>query len=302
MSFSRGFLASPCRSQAFMYGFHPSYNQDTPLPSIEVKDAAPELIEDIIYVCSWKKLDDRVHLQGLALKRKWLADMIEKYGSIAKVAYLDGVPVASIMYYPEYADPCSIAKREGYCYISCIYNNGDDSQRRGIGTKLVKKLLAEMRKKHRWFEGRRCRCIVADAFDTFEHYPMTRFYGEMGFKKYAKEKGVFGTAMYFELAGKYEPPAKDDEFIPSKSDVGKAVLFFSPSCQYSFPFALKAAKMVGDVVPGYPIELINRWEKPQEYLRRGRSWLVVNGRPVRSFFNDRERFKAEVAAAASLVP
>jgi hypothetical protein len=271
------------------------------LPEIVVKDAAHEDVEDIIYVCSWRRLSDPSHRPGIDLKRKWLQDMMDRYGSMTKLAYLGGRPAALLTYYPEYADPCSPARRRDYCYVHCIYNNGEGTQRKGIGTRLVRGLIAEMGGGHPWFQGGRCRCIVADAFDTFEHYPMTKFYEGLGFRRSAEERRDFGITMYYELAGSYRRPEVEDRFMPSRTDLGKAVVFFTPSCQFSLPFALKTARMVHEVLPGYPVELMNRWERPQEYLRRGRNWLVVNGRPIRSFIGEKERFRAEVAAAAANV-
>ena len=67
---------------------------------ITVKDVDASNIYDVFRVCSHSRLDDPLQKKGMELKRRWLNRMLEKYGPCTKIAYLDGRPVAQILYYP----------------------------------------------------------------------------------------------------------------------------------------------------------------------------------------------------------
>ncbi|MEM2970579.1 MAG: hypothetical protein QXR63_06565 [Candidatus Bathyarchaeia archaeon] len=51
-------------------------------------------------------------------------------------------------------------------------------------------------------------------------------------------------------------------------------------------------------MPNIKIEMINEWEKPEESIKRN-WWLIVNAKPIQTFFMDTENFKKEVKEAAS---
>ncbi|MBS7620897.1 hypothetical protein KEJ32_02075 [Candidatus Bathyarchaeota archaeon] len=60
--------------------------------------------------------------------------------------------------------------------------------------------------------------------------------------------------------------------------------------------------MIRETLPNIKIEMINEWEKPEESIRRGNWWLVVNARPIYTFFMNVEKFKAEIRQAAYGTP
>ena len=55
--------------------------------------------------------------------------------------------------------------------------------------------------------------------------------------------------------------------------------------------------MIEEVAPEFPIELINSWEKLEESIKRKNWWLIVNAKPIHTFFMEEERFKTEVKNA-----
>jgi hypothetical protein len=71
-------------------------------------------------------------------------------------------------------------------------------------------------------------------------------------------------------------------------DVGKATVFYSSNCQFSYPFAKRIERLIAEVAPHMKIELINEWMKPQESIRRHNWWLVVNTTPIQTFFMEIE--------------
>jgi hypothetical protein len=54
------------------------------------------------------------------------------------------------------------------------------------------------------------------------------------------------------------------------------------------------------VAPKIKIELINEWEKPEESIKRKNWWLIVNAKPIHTFFMDTDKFKEEIKQALSL--
>jgi predicted GNAT family acetyltransferase len=123
-------------------------------------------INDLIYVCSSKKLNDLIHQHGIKLKKKWLRTMLKEHGGVAKIAYLNDKPVAQILYYPEAADPTSPCKRENVLIIMCTYNPNAEARGRGVGTKLLNSLVEDAKKRRTCLGNVPCRFILARSFNT----------------------------------------------------------------------------------------------------------------------------------------
>ncbi len=68
---------------------------------IDIKDVTEEGIEDLCWLCvPPEKRDDPDFIRGVEEKKKWAAQMLRKWGSVAKVAYQGGAPVGMIQYKP----------------------------------------------------------------------------------------------------------------------------------------------------------------------------------------------------------
>jgi hypothetical protein len=250
-------------------------------------------IEDLIYVCSSKRLSDPVHRQGMALKKEWLHKMLNSHGSCAKIAYYNGKPVAQILYYPEKADAAKEFKREGVLIINCIYNPTSEAQKIGIGTRLLRETILDVKMKKSCLGNKPCKFILAKAFNTGEFLSMPEFYKKNGFLP-TNERSM----LYLPIEGKYEsvPTAS---YEPLEEDRDKAIIFYRPVCQFSYPFAKRVEQIIREVLPSIKIELINEWEKPEESKKRKNWWLIVNAKPIQTFFMETEKFKQEIEQAAS---
>jgi len=55
-------------------------------------------------------------------------------------------------------------------------------------------------------------------------------------------------------------------------------------------------KLIHEVKPGYPVDIVNMWTTPGESSRRGNELVVVNQRPIKSHWRTPE-FRLEVQAA-----
>jgi GNAT superfamily N-acetyltransferase len=260
---------------------------------VRIENLQESNVEDLIYVCSSKRLSDPIHQQGMALKRQWLHRMLNSYGSCAKIAYCEGKPAAQILYYPEEADIAKEFRREGVLVINCIYNPTLEAQKIGIGTRLLQEVIKDVKEMKSCLGKKSCKFILAKAFNTGELLPMPEFYKKNGFLP-TKE----GSMLYLPIEGKYESTPKV-EYKPLKEDRGKAIIFYGPVCQFSYPFAKRIEQIIREVLPDIKIELINEWEKPEESIKRKNWWLIVNAKPIQTFFMDTENFKKEIKEAAS---
>ena len=250
-------------------------------------------IEDLVYVCSSKRLTDQVHQQGVKLKKQWLLEMQEKYGPCGKIAYYNKQPAAQILYYPEEADPIKAFKRENVLIINCTYNPTSEAQKLGVGTGLLQSVIKDAKQRKTCLGTRQCKFILAKAFNTGESLPLPEFYKKNGFLPTPE-----GNLLHLPIEGSYEPVTPVGEYEPLPEDKNKAVIFYGPICQFSYQFAKRIEGIIKEVAPSIKAEMINEWEKPKESLRRRNWWLVVNAKPIQTFFMQTEKFKQEVQQAA----
>ncbi len=263
---------------------------------VYIENAHESNIEDLIFVCSSKKLDDPIHQQGVRLKRQWLMEILEKYGFCAKIAYCNGNPTAQILYFPEEAERTKTFRREKVLVINCIYNPTPGMQKLGIGKMLLKSVIEDAKQRKTCLGNKPCMFILAKAFNTGELLPLPKFYKKCGFMS-TVENGK--TLLYMPLEGCYEPTAFMGEYEPLEEDKGKAIVFYSPICQFSYQFAKTIETIIREVAPKIKIEMINEWDNPQESIKRKNWWLIVNAKPIKTFFMEKEKFKEEVRRAAS---
>jgi GNAT superfamily N-acetyltransferase len=257
-----------------------------------VEDLDESNIDDLIYVCSSKRLDDPIHQQGIKLKKRWLHEMLSKYGSVAKIAYHDGKPAAQILFFPEEADATKAHKRESVLFITCVYNPTPTAQKLGLGTKLLKSVINDAKHRRSCLGNRSCSFIVTKAFNTGELLPLPDFFKKNGFQQTPE-----GEILYFPIEGSYKDAIPTGQYEPLPEDKGKATVFYSPNCPFSYPFAKKIEGLIAEVAPHTKIELVDEWEKPQDSIRRHNWWLVVNAVPIKTFFMETEKFKEEVKRA-----
>jgi GNAT superfamily N-acetyltransferase len=259
-----------------------------------VKDLQESNLDDLIYVCSSKKLSDPVHMKGVALKKAWLKKMLERYGPLAKIAYLDEKPVAQILFHPEEASPTSILRRRGVIHLDCIYNATPEARQLGIASKLLQSLVEDCRQGKGCLQGTPCRFIVARAFNTGEALSLSQFYTRRGFKPSPTESGI----MYLPISEPYQPEPSQGEYESLPEDKGRAIVFYNPACEFFYPFALRIAESIEEIAPSVPIELVNEWIRPEESIKRKGCTIIVNARPIKTFFMDKENFQREVREAS----
>jgi len=104
--------------------------------------------------------------------------------------------------------------------------------------------------------------------------------------------------LYYPLKEGFVYIPKSKEYIPQEEDEGKILIFYDPSCPFCIYFLEKKKELVKEVAPEVPTRIINQFEEPEEVEKRGKiSFCIVNGKPIKSFFMDKENFQKEVKEA-----
>jgi len=256
---------------------------------IIVKDVSEGNVEDLFRVCSHNQLDDPLQRKGMEIKRKWLLRMLREYGPCTKIAYLDGKPVAQILFYPEEAVPFVTKPRKDAIILNCAYNPFPEARGKGVASSLVKSLVDEAKTGLKCLRGRPCSFIAAKPFETSDGPSMVEFYTRAGFSEAESE-------MYLEISGDYKPRG-ETAYKPSEEDKGSAIMFYNPMCEWGYSSAVSVRDMIHSIVPGYPFDMIDPWDKPLESIRRGNQQLIVNGKVIHSSRRDKEAFLTEIKNA-----
>ena len=263
------------------------------MDKVIIKNVTQDNLDDLISVCSPIPKDE-VYREGITIKKRWVLKMISKYGDVAKIAYFRGKPAAQILYYPASADPAMV-KRDDVLILHCIYNPMKEAQHKGIAKLLIKSLLDEVKDRGRY------RFIITHAFETGEFYSQREFLLRIGFKQIpsgSKEDlyySVNGEPIDIDATSFWKSDA--EEYSPLDEDRGLVLIFYTPTCQFSYVFSCRAAALVKEVNDEVPIRMLDYWEHIDEYRKRGMHWMIVNARPIKATIFDKEKFKEEVFKA-----
>jgi N-acetylglutamate synthase-like GNAT family acetyltransferase len=255
---------------------------------LEIRDVTLESIDDLINLCiPPDKKDDPLFVKGMNAKKKWATNVIKKHGSIAKLAYLNSKPVGLIQYQPN--------PEERLVEIDCIFVPEEKNLKKGIGKSLLKALIEDMKDPKPIFSNSIPLALVTWAFEVPGRYTQNKFYQRMKFKR-VKEDNPF--LLYYPLKNGYVYRPKEEKFTPQKEDRGKALIFYDPPCPFSLIFSEKMKELIEETAPNVPIRMINKFEEPEEVEKRGKvPACAVNGKPIETFFMDKENFQKEVRKA-----
>ncbi|MFX1282362.1 MAG: GNAT family N-acetyltransferase [Promethearchaeota archaeon] len=257
---------------------------------IELKDLNMAHIDDLINLClPPDQQDDPLFIEGSKLKKKWIKQNLKKYGSIAKLAFFNSKLVGFIQYLPDID--------ERLIKITCIFVPEKEYHRRGVGNALLKALLEEMQYPQHYFNDKPPLALVAHTFDVPGRFSQKEFFILGGFQKVYDNHPFL---LYYPIQKGFVYVPKYTCYIPQKEDEGKVLIFVDISCPFCVRFTKAIKKLVEEAVPQAPIRIINQYNEPVECEKRGKiSFCIVNGKPIKSFFTERDSFLKEVKNAFS---
>jgi len=263
------------------------------MADIAIRDVDSDNLDDLCQLCiTEKNRGDPAFVRGVAEKRKWAVDMLQRWGSFAKLAYVGPSPAGFIQYEP--------IPGERIVNVHCIYVPEERNWRKGIARRLLANLVAEMRIPRRWFGNESALALVTRTFpgEQPRQYPARLFFTKMGFKQIGDDPDF----LYLPLVEGfiYIPTAGEQaKYIPQEGDKGKVLFIHGPSpCPFSYVFLKRAEQAIGALAPGVPMRWINRSEEPDEVRRRGNAeGCIVNARYIKAFVLNKEAFQKEVMDA-----
>ncbi|MFX1515977.1 MAG: GNAT family N-acetyltransferase [Promethearchaeota archaeon] len=260
------------------------------MTKIELKDLNKANIDDLINLCIPRdQKSNPLFIEGYKLKKKWVEQNLKKYGSIAKLAFSNSTPVGFIQYLPDIS--------ERLIEITCIFVPDKAYHRRGVGSALLKALIKDMQTPQPYFNKRPPLALVTHTFDVPGWFSQKKFFKLGGFQK-VDEKYPF--LLYYPIKQGFVYVPKHKGYIPQSEDKGKAIIFIDPSCPFCIRFTENFKKLIEEAVPQTPIRIINQFNEPEEFRKRGKiSFCIVNGKPIKSFFTERDSFVKEVWNALS---
>jgi GNAT superfamily N-acetyltransferase len=261
---------------------------------LRVEDISQDNLDDIFKICSLERIfapmDDPVLTEGIEVRRRWLIDMLKQHRPCAKIAYLDGRPVAQIVFYPEETIPYIANPRKDVVHLQCIYNPFPEAQRRGIGAALMKDLVDECKSGLSSLGGRPCSFLVTKSFSHEGDLPLSEFYEKYGFRQGSQE-------MFLEIWGKYVA-TETREYRPLPEDRGRIIVLYNPACEWGSFLAYKVVELGHEIDPDLPVEIFNIWEKPEAFMKRPLK-RVTSGRVIANaklleggvFWTDKDAFR-----------
>ncbi len=268
------------------------------MEEISIRDVSDGNINDLCRICiPPERRDDPIFLTGMEQKRKWAAEMLQVWGSFAKLAYMESTVAGLIQYEPVLA--------EGVVKIYCVYVPAKEHWQKGIATGLLSGLVEDMKGSKDWFGNEPALALVTKTFPGEKpgQYPACLFFKKFGFK----QVGADPNFLYYPLKEgfAYRPARrKEAEYIPQEQDKGKALIIHGPSfCPFSYAFLKKAEQAVKEAAPEISVRWIDKSKEPEEFENRGKvEGCFVNAKPIKAFVLDRDNFRKEVRGALEPTP
>ena len=260
-----------------------------------VKNIIEGNIEDLCQVCvPPAKKDHPDWVKGAGEKRQWAVEMLQKWGSFAKVAYTDDIPIGMIQYTP--------IPEKRIVSIDCIYVPRDKYWRKGAATQLFSSLIEDMKEPLIYFDNKRALALVTIAFHGEEpgQYSAYDFFKGEGFK----QAGEDPDCLYLPLKPGfvYQPVTKKDVvYVPQEEDRRQGLLICGPTgCPGTYPYFLKRMeKYIREVDSKVPIRWLDSSKNMEKVKERQITTgdCIVNARHIKSFVLDKKSFQKEVRVA-----
>ena len=246
-----------------------------------IQDVTLKNIDDFIDICIPKNLKDKKYItDGRKEKLKWIISVLENSGKVGKIAYVNSEPIGMIQYLEK--------PDENIIDINCIFIPNKIFHKKGIAKRLVEELIFEIK------DNLAFNAITINAFEIPSFYSQKDFFKKLGFKQVLNGDESF---LYYSLRPDFVM-TQVKTYIPQAEDKNKILVFFDPSCPFCTSFLENYEQILKEILPDYPIIVINKFTELNEIKKRGKiPNCVVNNLVINSFFTEREKFKEEVLNA-----
>ena len=264
------------------------------MANLEIKSLDKNQLNEFATFCVPKgKEAEPFFIEGVKLKNEWLIYQYNRFGSIAKLAYVNTELVGIIQYLTRVD--------EQVIEIQCIYVPSRENQQKGIGKALIDSLIKDMRIPKSYFNNQKPNALITYAFEVPGMYPQHKFYKKIGFIQTQKEDPY---SLYFPLKKeyKYKPKISKANFKALPDDKNKALIYLDPNCPFSYMFARNFENSIKEVKKDIEVKYINIFTQKDDVQKRGGfvPFCVVNQKPINTFFTNRELFLKEVKEALNL--
>jgi ribosomal protein S18 acetylase RimI-like enzyme len=102
----------------------------------KIREVEPEEVDSLIYLCiPQERRDIPAFVEGANSQASMGREILQMFGGIAKMAYVDSKPVGLIQYQPK--------PEERLLEITCIFVPDTQNQRRGVGKALLNALIKD---------------------------------------------------------------------------------------------------------------------------------------------------------------
>jgi len=104
---------------------------------------------------NFSRFDPQRKKEFVSKKREWFLQTLREFGGCGKIVYYKRVPVGYAQYAPASRLPNVSSYRsgpvgtleDGVVFLSCLYLSDEASRGRGIGTKLLNSVIADLRRR-----------------------------------------------------------------------------------------------------------------------------------------------------------
>lgn len=124
----------------------------------------------------------------------------------------------------------------------------------------------------------------------FQQEPLTQanFSQCQSYKKNGFIPTSEGDMLYLSIEGNYDPP-RLQEVMSLCQDKNKAIIFYVPSCQFGYLFREKDRET--NKRSSIQHQNRDRMGKATRIHKTQKSWLIVNAKPIHTFFKQRNSRK-----------
>ena len=159
---------------------------------VEIKDVTEQNIDDLVRLCA-PRLEDERHAQTLKegglRKHEWVEKALKRFGVCAKIAYVEGKPGGFVEFYPMSAFPLLPERNTRTIMITCVFVPDKTLREMGIGSKLVRALIDDLKRiPLSSFSGKKAEEVAVGSWGCHAGFPESKprfqnFFFTNGFKR-----------------------------------------------------------------------------------------------------------------------